>query len=630
MDQPAAWRLNAIDLAAERPFRIGNAQVDPVAHEIKIDGRRERCQPQNLKVLIALVRKKGGVVTRSELVETCWAGRIIGDDVINHSISVLRAVADRAGGFSIETVPKAGYRLVECRPTAALYRRFGAATLALLIVLAAATFLSGRFIRQGQPPAPTIGILPIAAGPNAASRQLAVAARDSLSHTLSEGNFAVRFVDRPSDADQSLQLLLSGNVVHDGNSARATIRVEESARRLLIYSKQFQASGDEIRIMPERIGVQVAAMLSWTGGLMVLDKREPLEPQISSALMKQMTLTVEEADNMRSYQIGRVIAPKAPNSAIVQLSFAMSTARALGDLPRSERLEALMTGRRAANRARALAPEFGDVYVPWCLFHSPVRMTECDLRLRHSMRVDPGSSFAPGLLSNLLYNAGSIDDAVKLADVSRANDPYKPAKLARMVRMLEATGRSTEAERLYQAATRWWPGNQRITPSRFFGMVEGRNYRGLERLLSASRDEPLPIDRAVAVDVLGGLRERDATRASRACVGDALRRLTLALCMTSLAELGDFDGAFAQAKKLYPALRAVPGSDPELVWLNDPEGYYTAVLSGQAAKALRTDPRYMVIAHKLGLLAYWRSGRIPSFCTKAREPICEKISETSS
>lgn len=624
MDKLASWRVNAIDLAAERPFRVGGARIDPVSHEIEIAGRRERLQPQNLKVLVALVRRKGEVVTRVDLADSCWGGRIIGEDVINHSIFVLRALAERAGGFSIETVPKAGYRLVEDKSRAASLRA-AAALLTLVLVFAAATFLTGRFNRQGQPPMPTIAMLPLAAAPDAATRELAVATADSLSRTLSEGNFAVKLVDRQPNADRSIDLLVSGNVFRDGNSARATIRVEEVARRVLVYSKQFEATGDEIGILPERIGAQVAAMLSWTGGLMVLDRREPLEPQIASALMKQMALTIEEADNMRSYQIGRVIAPRAPNSAIVQLSLAMSTARALGDLPRSERASALTVGRRAARRARELAPEFGDVYIPWCLFHSPVRMMECDVRLRHSMRVDPGSSFAPGLLSTLLYNAGRIDDAIKLADVSRANDPYKPAKLARMVRMLEAAGRSTESERLYRAAMRWWPGNHRIVPSRFAGMVERGNYMGLEGLLSASGDEALPLDRAAALEVLGALRTRDAERASRACAGDALRVLTLAFCMTSLADLGDFDGAFSQAQKLYPALRAAPGADPEQVWLDDPVGYYTAVLSGDAAKSLRTDPRYLVVAHKLGLLAYWRSGPTPDFCTKTREPICAKI-----
>lgn len=624
MDKLASWRVNAIDLAAERPFRVGGARIDPVSHEVEIAGRRERLQPQNLKVLVALVRRKGEIVSRVDLANSCWGGRIIGEDVINHSIFVLRALAERAGGFSIETVPKAGYRLVEGKPRVA-WPWAGAGILALLVLFGAATLLAGRVDRQGQPPMPTIAMLPLAAAPDAAARQLAVATRDSLSHTLSEGNFAVKLVDRHSGADRSIDLLVSGSVARDRNSARATIRVEEVARRVLVYSKQFEASGDDIGILPERIGAQVAAMLSWTGGLMVLDRREPLEPQIASALMKQMTLTIEEGDTMRSYQIGRIIAPKAPNSAIVQLSLAISTARALGDLPRSERASALAVGRRAAGRARELAPEFGDVYIPWCLFHSPVRMRECDVRLRHSMRVDPGSSFAPGHLSTLLYNAGRIDDAVKLADVSRANDPYKPAKLARMVRMLEGQGRTADSERQYRAAMRWWPGNRRIAPSRLVGMVERGNHEGLQRLFSAPGDEFLPADRAAGLELLAALRERNPERAGRACAGDALGGLTRAFCMTSLADLRDFDGAFGQAQQLYPVLRAAPGADPEQVWLDDPGGYYTAVLSGNAARSLRTDPRYLALANKLGLVAYWRSGHPPDFCTKAREPVCAKI-----
>lgn len=625
MDTLAAWRADAINLASERPFRIGGARIDPVSHEAEIGGRRERLQPQNLKVLIALVRRKGEVVTRPELVDCCWGGRIIGEDVINHSISVLRAFADRAGGFQIETVPKAGYRLVEAPASARVGRRAGAAVIALLLIIAAAAIVTDG-PRQGRPPMPTIALLPLAAASDPAAQQLAVAARDSLSHTLSEGHFAVKMLDgAPAARDSSVDLLVSGSVSRSGSSARATIRVEEVARRVLVYSHQFEAAGDDVAALAERIGAQVAAMLSWTGGLMVLDRRAPLEPQIASALMKQMTLTIEEGDSVRAYQIGRVIAPKAPDSAIVQLSLAISTARVLGELPGSERASALEAGRRAADRARELAPEFGDVYIPWCLFHSPVRMTECEARLRHSIRVDPGSSFAPGLLSTLHYNAGRIDDAIRLADVSRANDPYKPAKLARMVRMLEGDGRSAEAERLYQAAMRWWPANRRIAPSRLAGTVEAGNHSLLEQLLSAPGPSP-PIDVAPAKAVLSALRARDPGRARMECSGQGLGKLTLALCMTVLADLGDLDGSFAIARALYPALRAPPGADPEQVWLDDPNGYSTAILTGHAARRMRADPRFLPVADKLGLLAYWRGGRTPDFCKAAAEPVCARIS----
>src|SRR5438552_14372043 len=103
----------AIDLATEHPFRVGGASIDPASRDAAFNGTVERLQPQNLKVLVALARNKGKVVTRDDLVDLCWDGRFVGDDVINRAISTIRQFAERAGGFSIETVPRSGYRLIE-------------------------------------------------------------------------------------------------------------------------------------------------------------------------------------------------------------------------------------------------------------------------------------------------------------------------------------------------------------------------------------------------------------------------------------------------------------------------------------------------------------------------------------
>ena len=125
MDRPLAWHVPGIDLAAERPFSLGATAIDPASRDASFPGGTERLRPQSLKVLIALARRKGEVVSRNDLVDLCWDGRVIGEDVINHSISLLRTFAERAGGFSIETVPKAGYRLVEtATPSRSLSWRF--------------------------------------------------------------------------------------------------------------------------------------------------------------------------------------------------------------------------------------------------------------------------------------------------------------------------------------------------------------------------------------------------------------------------------------------------------------------------------------------------------------------------
>ena len=99
MDVAVARPPRGIDLTSEPPFRIGRASVDPVSRDATFGGDSERLQPQNLKVLVALAQSRGSVVTREVLIDLCWDGRFVGDDVINRAISMLRQFAERAGGF---------------------------------------------------------------------------------------------------------------------------------------------------------------------------------------------------------------------------------------------------------------------------------------------------------------------------------------------------------------------------------------------------------------------------------------------------------------------------------------------------------------------------------------------------
>jgi len=101
-------------LAHEAPFRLGDLNVDPATLQVEQDGRRDTLEPRVMQVLVALARAKGGIVTRDELIEDCWDGRIVGEDAINRALSRVRhcAAGFAAGGFAVETIPRVGYRLV--------------------------------------------------------------------------------------------------------------------------------------------------------------------------------------------------------------------------------------------------------------------------------------------------------------------------------------------------------------------------------------------------------------------------------------------------------------------------------------------------------------------------------------
>ncbi len=109
-----------IDLAQEAGFSLGRLDVRPSLREIRVGGRIETVEPRVMQVLVALVRADGAVVSRDQLINCCWGGRIVGEDAINRCIAKVRKVAelDGNGSFAVETVARVGYRLAPVTPPA--------------------------------------------------------------------------------------------------------------------------------------------------------------------------------------------------------------------------------------------------------------------------------------------------------------------------------------------------------------------------------------------------------------------------------------------------------------------------------------------------------------------------------
>ena len=114
-DESAPQETRAITLAHEPAFALGILTVDPGSRRIcHPDGREEFLEPRVMQVLVALARSRGMILTRDDLIERCWTGRIVGEDAITRVMSRLRKLSDTIGKgiFTIETLTKVGYRLV--------------------------------------------------------------------------------------------------------------------------------------------------------------------------------------------------------------------------------------------------------------------------------------------------------------------------------------------------------------------------------------------------------------------------------------------------------------------------------------------------------------------------------------
>ena len=93
---------------------IDGWQIDDATHRISRDGVENKLEPRTMALLIYLAERPDQVVTRQEIEENVWDGRIVSYDALSSSIAKIRKAFGDTGKNHriIETIPKAGYRLI--------------------------------------------------------------------------------------------------------------------------------------------------------------------------------------------------------------------------------------------------------------------------------------------------------------------------------------------------------------------------------------------------------------------------------------------------------------------------------------------------------------------------------------
>lgn len=109
----AAEPSAAVDLAREPDFPLGGLSISPSACRVRGPGLDRRVEPRIMEVLLVLTRSGGATVTRDQLIDACWGGRIVSDDAVSRAIAQVRSLARgvEPAPFVLETIPKVGFRL---------------------------------------------------------------------------------------------------------------------------------------------------------------------------------------------------------------------------------------------------------------------------------------------------------------------------------------------------------------------------------------------------------------------------------------------------------------------------------------------------------------------------------------
>jgi cholera toxin transcriptional activator len=100
----------------KRVFRFGLYQADAAAGELRKNGRKVRLQEQPFRVLLLLLERPGGVVTRDEIRQALWSDDtfVDFDHSLNTVVNKLRDALDdvAANPRFIETLSRRGYRFI--------------------------------------------------------------------------------------------------------------------------------------------------------------------------------------------------------------------------------------------------------------------------------------------------------------------------------------------------------------------------------------------------------------------------------------------------------------------------------------------------------------------------------------
>jgi TolB-like protein len=503
-----------------------------------------------------------------------------------------------------------------------------AAALALLVSAGAVFLVLKSRDQTGWASRPTIALAPFTtASPDPELRAIAAQSRESLSHMLSQSGMPVRSLSSaPQDsASAPGNFVLSGELGRSKDKLVATLRLDHVGRQVTVVSHRIEAGPDEAQDLPERIGAQIAGSIAWAAPLIMLEERHPSDPAVLADLYGQLGFT-SGFETVRSYQAAQRAAAKAPNSAFAQVSLAFNTAFALGALPRQERPAAVIAARRGAERAKAIAPEFGDSYGAWCYLHSETLRAECENRLREGRRIDPDAPFLNSFLAGLLRDVGRYEESVEVARLASARDPYVPTKLGWLLRSLEYSGEEEEASELHRQGRKWWPElNDHFFWNRMAGRIDRGDFAGVVRLEQELGTKGLPANYRTSGPLLAAVRAKSSAGVARFCA-DAKPFLLIVRCFAASIAVGDLDRAYARAAEFYPKRVGRTAAETERIWLDNPlTPAPLTLITAPGAAPLRRDPRYLALADRLGLLAYWRSGRLPDFCRKQPEPICAQL-----
>lgn len=598
-----------IVLADTPPFHLGNLQVRPASREvIGEDGSRRTLEPRIMQVLVALAEAGGEVVTRDELNRRCWGGTVVGADAANRAISQLRRLANGPlkGAFTIETIPKVGYRLTTL-PTkdggedghsaqaSKVTLPFGWTSVPIAVALVLAALLAWPLIR----PATTGGPLySVSVTPSDSSSQNNALDAELLS--------ALTKLDVPVAGGQHA-LALGGAVERGPAGLRVISQLRAADGQTAIWGGATDWASDDPATFA-RLVESVAAVVTCT-----VEGANDHGRSLSGPLLSQLARACDLA--VRGQSQGVVDAARALTRQSPELTagwFLLADhALKLSRMDGSDELRA--EALRAAKRLAALRPQAQEGLLYQALAMDPRQPVQRERTLRRAAQMSPlfggaGDSY----LGDFLVQVGRLEEGFRLHRKEELKQPDLAIAHGRVFFSAAATERWPIAEQAMREIETLDPVAMPLL--RWRQAVWTGDWKEAERWIPLE----LPAQENAMRAVYRALTSGDAAKKEAAAA--QVLALPESCCMELRIEMLTQLDRTAEAVDLLDKLETgrTPGGEPGVVGL---------FLWDPVLRPLWFEPRMHNFLRRNGWISYWRdSGSDPDICDLHHRPqFCTSI-----
>lgn len=511
-------------LADEEDLTLGSMSLRPSTCELLHPAGVETLEPQVMRVLLALARRPGRVLSRDAIVEEAWDGRAVSEDAINRVLSRLRRLSTLTGVFRLTTLRKVGYRLdpvpseAGSAPGSASAvapgrrrTRMIVALLGLVAVLAAGGGMLVRRESAARPPAtvaqgPSLSLSLNASGP--ADAAVRAALDRQLRETLSHMQGLRLIADRPDPAAPA-DLVLGGAVGHNGDRPVIDLTVSDGRSGVRLWSARFDGRSLDDPTAQERAVSAAARFLAVRLGDGLMGQaaaREPSDPEVERLVIRarRTYAASNAARHQRDWPRSVRLAGEAEADAVRALGLDPTSAGALmvryqidnaPQYPRPGETPAAFRTRlqRAAgflSRALAADPDDPEVLVAASEdYRRSLRWSDAQRLLERAVAIDPHAPDANTWYAYHLGLVGRCDQGLAHARVAAALAPGDTWRQLAVPRLLHCAGRRAEAAAVYRGLQTRDPSNVFLLRELYLMRLGERNTGALRALASFTRHD---------------------------------------------------------------------------------------------------------------------------------------------